>query len=684
MVDPTTMSFLRASSASLCLLLISSCAIFAQRKEPAIYNGTGATERAKQQPPSKSLTLARPRTFALGALSAEESKLLGPVGFKQRIGVHRALPNALDGGTWTTLPDGGSLWQLGLRSDGAAGVRVHFTEFSVRTGKLWVHAGDAVDGPYTGDGPFGNGDFWSGTVEGDSVTVEYQAAPGDASTTLPPFRIRAVAHQASLVGREIQAPRRPLSFTAITDAAASTEKGTAVDVAASCNLDVKCYPDWDAARRSVAHIQFEETQGPEQGTFLCSASLIATRDNSFKPYLLTAGHCIHNEAAARSLQTFWQYESTGCNQGPPTTRGTVNSSNGGHLLAWATIFGGDYSLVLLPDVPSGVVFNGWDTADPAIGATVTGVHHPMGSYKRISFGATSPGVDVDVEGDPAPAALYTIVNYNQGITQPGSSGSPLFTAPGVVVGMLTYGPAADGEVLCATGDLGGYGKFSNAYSNLSDFLENLPSSIVTLSTTTLNFTGLNHVITGVSVQTVTLTVPDTSTVTFKISPDTPWVHVSALTGSVSAASPFKLPVSVDPKYLVTADTFTTTIAIQSGAAPPQFINVRVTMKIDASNVTATAIPNPVLQSNGNWTLKLHLDESNGAATKLTGLRIDGADYSANIAGWFGTNNLAAKGSLEGSISTSGLITPVDKYFEFFGQDVVSGQRWYRALTVTFK
>ena len=110
--------------------------------------------------------------------------------------------------------------------------------------------------------------------------------------------MRRVAHQQSLLGQ-----------------------GT--DNAAGCALDVNCFPAWQDTKKSVAHIVFEETNGDETGTFLCSATLVSTRDNSFKPYLLTAGHCIHSEAAARSLQTYWSYESTGCNQGPPANKGTV-------------------------------------------------------------------------------------------------------------------------------------------------------------------------------------------------------------------------------------------------------------------------------------------------------------------------------------------------------------------------
>jgi len=639
---------------------------------------------SRELPPSHVYALLPPQALALGRLSPEERGRLGAVGLKRRIGVHRNLrEDAVNSGAWTTLPGGRSVWRLAIKSDEAAGLRIHFSGFAAGAGRVWVHAGDLIDGPYSGDGPYGNGDFWSGTVDGEIAVIEYAAAPGARTGNAPPFRIRSVAHQAISVARELS-PQPALFLAPLDGPATSIEIGRKIDPAASCNLDVNCYPDWQDSKRSVAHIQFEETQGPEQGTFLCSASLVATRDNSFKPYLLTAGHCIHDEAAARSLQTFWQYESTGCGQGPPATRGTLNSSNGGHLLAWGTLPHGDYSLVLLPDVPTGVVFAGWDTADPATGAPVVGIHHPMGSYKRISFGVTATSIDAVVGNDQAPAALYTDVNYEQGITQPGSSGSPLFGGPGVVVGMLTYGPALPGEELCLSGDFGGYGKFSNAYVNLSDYLEDLPYSVVTPSTNTVAFTGLNHVITGTAQQTVTLTVQTPSTVPFKAQADDPWVHLSADSGTVSSSAPFKIQVSVDPKYFIQSDTYTTTIAILSGAAPPQYINVSVNMNIQTSTVTASAIPNPVVESGNSWSLKLHLQESNGAATTLTKLRIDGVDYSSNIASWFGTNSIAAMGSIDATISTSGLLTPVNKYFEFFGQDTASGQTWYRTLTVTFQ
>jgi len=114
-----------------------------------------------------------------------------------------------------------------------------------------------------------------------------------------------------------------------------------------------------------------------------------------------------------------------------------------------------------------------------------------------------------------------------------------------------------------------------------------------------------------------------------------------------------------------------------------FVNVTVNMKLDISNVVATAIPNPVQQTGSTWNLTVLLNETAGASTQITGMKIDGLDYSSNIIGWFGSGNLAAHGVLSASIHTTGLFTPVTKYFEFSGRDDGSGQTWYRLITVTF-
>jgi hypothetical protein len=622
------------------------------------------------------MNLGKPRSLALGGLSAAERAKIGAVGMRQRIGVHRTIGDAsgdgsLQGGTWSPLNAGGRVWRMEIQSDAATGLRVEFSNFSIGNGKLWVHSAATVDGPYTGRGPWDNGEFWSSSITGDTATIEYQPAggmnAGGVVNNAPPFHIHRIAHEVFSGAGAIT----PLAYQ------------TSPDPAADCNLDVNCYADWLNTKKSVAHIQFEETTGPEQGTFLCSGSLVSTRDNSFKPYLLTAGHCIHDEDAARSLETFWGYESLGCNLGPPASRGTLNSQNGGHLLGWATIQKGDYSLVLLPNVPAGVVFAGWDPQDPDLGSPLVGIHHPTGGYKRISFAHSVPSVDLFVGNDFAPSGYYHDVLYDVGITQPGSSGSPLFSSPGVVVGMLTYGPAAPPEVLCAGGDFGGYAKFSNAYAALQVYFENLPFSEVKPSATDVNFTGLNHVITGSATQTITLTTQATSAQAFSLQTDAPWITLSPSSGKISASSPAKIQITVNPSYFLTTDTFTAPITVLTGAAPPVYVNVNVKNTINTSNVFASAIPATVAQSGNAWTLTLALQETNGTATTLTQMKIDGVDYSASIPSFFGTNQLGAHGLMVGTVHTSGLIPPVTKFFEFVGRDNLSGTTWYRLIAVTF-
>lgn len=633
------------------------------RKEPVPYSGQSQSA-ARTLPPSLGFHLAAAPQIELQPLSKAEQTRADRPGMPRQVGMHRPLPpNALEQGAWVTLPDGKHVWQLAIHSAAAVHLRVQFGDFAAGAGRVWIHNGVDADGPYTGRGLYGNGEFWSGLIAGEKAIVEYEPAAQTKPLGGPPFRVRNIAQLTTQI-----APLTP-------------------DPAAPCNLDVNCYADWLTSRNSVAELVFEINDPGEAGTYVCSGSLVGTRDNSFKPYLYTANHCIHSEDSARSLQTFWAYQTASCGAPAPTTYGTLNSSNGGHLLDNGAFNVGDYSLVLLPDVPGGVVFAGWDTGDPALGTPVVGIHHPMGSFKRISFGETIASLDVNLEGYSLSGSLYNTALWSQGVTQPGSSGSPLFTAPGVVVGALTYGPAYSGDEVCFGTDIGAYGKFSVAYAALSDYFEDLPYANVVPSASSLAFTGLNGTISGGNSQTVQLTTAAASAVQFKARADEPWIQVSANTTAISASAPVTLKVGVNPALLTATDTYAGTVTILSGAAPPQYINVNVDMTMHLSNVVITASPNPVLPAPGVngpvWTLHLKLQETNGVATSLTGLRINGTDYSSQIDKWFGSAAVSADGSIHATISTTGLVATTDEYFEFFGTDPASGKTWYQQVVVSF-
>jgi hypothetical protein len=323
------------------------------RKEPFQYAGAERASRVEARPPGMRLGLRRPREFALAPLSeAEAARLTGP-STRLRTGVQRALtPHAFAAGTWEITPEATRVWRLALRSPGSKGIRVEFENFSVGDGRVWLHDGANSVGPYTGQGLYGDGHFLSGAIFSQSVILEYEPAVDAPPELEPPFNVRSIVHQV----------RTPL------DASAGQ-----TDPADYCELDANCYSDWRSAMSSVGQISFVE-DGVEA---LCSGSLLATRDNSLKPYFLTAGHCIHDEAAARTVQTYWTYQTPSCGGTPPASRDTsAKSTLGAHLIGSADLSSGDYSLILLQDVPAGVTFAGWDPGGPGVGSDVVGIHHP--------------------------------------------------------------------------------------------------------------------------------------------------------------------------------------------------------------------------------------------------------------------------------------------------------------------
>ena len=632
------------------------------RQEPAVFAGTDHAPRAVVRPPGIRLNLRPARQFALAPLSDSERARLAGRTFPLRIGIRRALaPHTQAAGAWETTSEGTRVWRLSIHSPESRGLRLEFDSFAVGAGNVWVHDGTHVAGPYTGRGLFDDGHFWSATVSSSSATVEYQPAPDTPAELEPPFQIAAISHLAS---------------TAL-DAATAPPK----DPADYCERDANCYPEWHSSMSSVGQITFMHNGD----AVLCSGSLLATRDNSFKPYFLTAGHCVTDETTARTVETYWTYQTPACGAAAPASReSSAKSSLGAHLVSRAAPGDGDYSLILLNDVPAGTTFAGWDTADPPIGTDLIGIHHPSGSWKRISFGQRVDDATNVIEGTTAPGNLFLQVQWNTGRIEPGSSGSPLFSAPGVVVGSASYAPVLDDGTVCLIDpSVAGYARFSNTYSLVHDYLENLPADLVTPAKPSLSFTVTNHA--APAAQTVQLVTQSTGQVTYKLRADASWIKLSATTGTLSAKTPASLSVSVDAAQLAQPGQYSSTVTIFSGAAAPQFLQVSATVRTDQSNVLATVSPNPVVQqSGGQWSFQIQLAETAGVGTTVTALKFNGADYSSYIAAWFGAAHIPASGSIVAPLGGMGVFPHGDQYLEFWGVDDTSGQTWYRTATVTFQ
>jgi uncharacterized protein (TIGR03437 family) len=558
-------------------------------------------------------------------------------------------------------------------------VRVHFTGFDASEGRVWVYAPNAdPETTYTARGLNNDGDFWSGTVEGDTLVIEYEGPDGSEL----PFRTAEIAH----FWQEVEPPApSPIALDRFIEPLGVEYAAGGTRSVASCHLDYKCYPEWVDAGRSVAHIVFQS--GADSRFYVCTGALLNTRNSDFTPYFLTANHCIGSDTEARTLQAYWFYETSQCN-GPAVTRSVATRVDGARLLATQATGNADMSLVQLNALPQAAVwFSGWQTTEPALGDALTGIHHPDGSYKRISFGVRATDRATNVDGVPAPAEKYYQVLMNEGRIEGGSSGSPLFNANKQVVGSLSYGPIpAPGRTECDIANFrAGYGRFSEFFPNIRQFLENGTAGTVSVAPQSLTFQVVDGVVT--SAQTIQITTTSANPLPLTISANASWIRVTPASGSLSAATPLNAEVTVSTGNLNATGNLDGLITIQVSGGVPVTVPVRLQVSATRASVAASISPSPVYEqpadfSGYKWFFEITLAEKAGVDARITVFRVDGVDYASNVVQWFGTDRVPRLGSIRASLRSRDLQVPVDRVFEFGGTDA-NGQTWSTQLTVRF-
>lgn len=234
-----------------------------------------------------------------------------------------------------------------------------------------------------------------------------------------------------------------------------TEKRTAdFGTSGSCNVNVRCPEgnNYQLQRRSVVRMNVPI------GSFIyyCTGALVNNTAQDRKPYLLSAEHCVLDDndviidsVALASIIFRFNWESPTC-VNPPNASGLPNQIiTGGRLRARSNDGGGAtgsdmllLELAIQPPATYNVFYAGWNRTNiPAIGGA--GIHHPNGDIKKIStYTATlQSGTFQQAQG------AFWLVNWvatqsGHGVTEGGSSGSPLFNAAGEIIGTLTGGSAS--------------------------------------------------------------------------------------------------------------------------------------------------------------------------------------------------------------------------------------------------
>ncbi len=349
---------------------------------------------------------------AKALIDVNQRKGAGPAIFA----VTAALPVSLEGGVWDRIDAQTDRWRARVYSAGALSLLMEFGRFHLPAGaELWIYDvnGKAVQGPYTASNHSPEGSLWTAMVPGEMAVIELRTPAGTRNQV------------------QLELARLGHGFKNVRDLGDS----------GACNIDTACSlgNGWRSEIRSTVKLQIPT----RLGVGACSGTLVNNLAQDNKPYILTADHCGigASSSPASGVVVYWNFQNTLCN-GADNASDTQNQT--GTILR-ADDQDTDMTLLELSSAPSSAFdayYAGWD-ASGAGGSSGVSIHHPSGDAKKISAFTTplSQGsVVIETNGPSIPA--WKVLSWEQGTTEPGSSGSGLWNQDRLIVGTLSGGQAA--------------------------------------------------------------------------------------------------------------------------------------------------------------------------------------------------------------------------------------------------
>jgi PKD repeat protein len=384
--------------------------------------------------------------------------------------------NLFEKGNWQQLSDGSKICRLKINAAGAKGIGVYYKQlklspgcflsvYSIENGRIAaVH-----DSNENNDGT----EYATPPIEGENLVIEYyQPANAQSSTVIIDYF--------SYIYRGLESIKINTKDFGDSD---------------PCQVNVNCNPegtDWQDEKRAVVRILL--TDGSSQGW--CTGALINNTAEDCKNYILTAQLCGAGASAANFNQWifYFNYESPNCAN--PSAQGTLASqtrtgaSKKSSSGTTSNVTKSDFLLVELnTTIPTNYnpYYAGWNRSTTA-STGGKGIHHPSGDIKKIST-FTGTAVSTSWNGH-APANSHWRVTWvatanGHGVTEGGSSGSPLFDNNGRIIGDLSGGSS-----YCSSPtNPDSYGNFSyswdqagtTAATRLKDWLDPSNSGVTTLN-----------------------------------------------------------------------------------------------------------------------------------------------------------------------------------------------------------
>lgn len=273
--------------------------------------------------------------------------------------------------------------------------------------------GRAAFGPYTASQAEGKG-FWLPTTLGDTVILALHGT----GPVCPQVRVESVSH----------------FFKSIF----SSGGGEAL----SCNIPIgeETNPDAAAVASGIGILIIPYGSGQA----FCSGALITTQAPGSlppEPYLFSAWHCFGDGVDYSGMEVFWDYRSESDDpNGLPRSYGAQLIDYNDTLDAALLKLNGPVTVG-----PYGRAWVGWDTQRPVQGSRVQTIHHPRAFSMKTSRGSVTQE-SYQVCFDVSCSASYEEqieVLWSEGVTEQGSSGSPLLNRDEQyrIIGSLSNGPS---------------------------------------------------------------------------------------------------------------------------------------------------------------------------------------------------------------------------------------------------
>jgi hypothetical protein len=345
------------------------------------------------------------------------------------------------------LPNGISQWSLNMSSEAAQGLCVYFNDFHIPVGgELFLESPEGAFETIYQEGPIDASEndehgYWaSGDIPGDVISIIYRQ--GNSFVGEAKLGIMGLGYFVTGVTRGSDA----------------------------CEVDVMC-PEgdsWQCERDGVVRLRVTQNGG----IYYCSGSMINNTELDCRQLMLTAFHCADAVAANEwgYFKLRFNYEYTECGGttsiNSHTRTGAIELTNSDDSSSQG-FNGSDFLLVEVEDPISAdwnPFYSGFD-ASGITGHSGVGIHHPAGDRKKISKYA-NPLTTSSIGASGSHWKVYWVATVtNHGVTEGGSSGSPIFSENHHIVGTLSSGASA-----CVNGGAGaGTGPYAPDYYGKMSF-----------------------------------------------------------------------------------------------------------------------------------------------------------------------------------------------------------------------